>query len=78
MKPEEPNPRPVNWTLWIMVAVLVWGGYLALGALQARGNHPSWRGLIIFGCTLAFLGFWWLALTLRARRVAAAEADEES
>ena len=77
MKPEEPNPRPVNWTLWIMVAILVWGGYLAIGALRAGGNLPSLRGLVIFGCTLAFLGFWWLALTLRARRVAAEEADEQ-
>jgi hypothetical protein len=78
MSADPPTPRPVNWTLWIMVAVLVWGGYLAIGASQARGNHSNWRGLIIFGCTLAFLGFWWLALTLRVRRVAAAEADDES
>ena len=78
MKTEEPKQRPVNWTLWIMVAVLVWGGYLAIGASQARGNHANWRGLIIFGCTLAFLGFWWLALTLRARRIDASESEEKS
>ena len=67
MKPaEQPPPRPV--TMWIMVAVLVWGGYLALGALRAGGNHAAWRGLIVLACTLAFLGLWWVALAVRQRR----------
>jgi hypothetical protein len=78
MKPEEASPRPVNWTLRIMLALLAWGGYLAVGAILSGGNLPSLRGLIIFACTLAFLGLWGLALALRARRVAAAEADEEA
>lgn len=69
MKKDQPTKRPVNWTLWIMVAVLIWGGYLAIGALRAPGNLQSLRGLIIFACTLAFLGFWWLALVLRQRRL---------
>jgi hypothetical protein len=54
---------------WIMVAVLVWGGYLAVGAVRAPGNHATWRGLIILGCTLAFLGFWFAALSLRQQRL---------
>lgn len=77
MTGKEPKPRPVNWTLWIMLAVLAWGFYLAVGAILSGGNQPSLRGLIIFACTLAFLGLWGLALALRARRVAAAEADDE-
>jgi hypothetical protein len=77
MKPEETAQRPVNWTLWIMLALLAWGGYLAIGAFRAPGNLHTLRGLIIFGCTLAFLGFWWLALVFRARRIAASEADDE-
>lgn len=74
MKDVEQPARRGNLTRWIMVALLVWGGYLALGALQAGGNQPNVRGLIIFGCTLVFLGFWWVALTLRQRRI---ERDAE-
>ncbi|HEX5102636.1 MAG TPA: hypothetical protein VFV87_02420 [Pirellulaceae bacterium] len=77
MKPDQPAPRPVNLTLWIMVAVLIWGGYLAIGAVRAGGNLPSLRGLIIFVCTLIFLGLWWLAIAFRARRAAAVVQDEE-
>jgi hypothetical protein len=67
MKPSQTEPpRPV--AMWIMVAVLVWGGYLALGALWAGGNHAAWRALIVFTCTLAFLGLWWAALAVRQRR----------
>jgi protein-S-isoprenylcysteine O-methyltransferase Ste14 len=52
----------------IMVAILVWGGYLTLGAIRAPGNHAAWRGLIVFGCTLAFLGLWVVALAFRRGR----------
>jgi hypothetical protein len=55
-------------TQGIMVALLVWGGYLAIGAVRAPGNHATWRGMIVFGCTLAFLGFWMAALAMRRRR----------
>ena len=77
MKDDVPEARPINWTLWIMLAVLAWGFYLAVGALRAPGNLQSLRGLIIFGCTVAFLGFWWVALVLRRRRLGA-EADDEA
>jgi len=56
-------------TQGIMVALLVWGGYLAIGAVRAPGNHASWRGLIVFGCTIAFLGFWMAALAIRRTRL---------
>ena len=78
MNGKEPKPRPVNLTLWIMLALLGWGGYLAVGAVRAPGNLHTLRGLIIFGCTLAFLTFWWLALTFRARRMAAGKEDDEN
>jgi hypothetical protein len=55
-------------TQGIMVALLVWGGYLAIGAVRAPGNHATWRGLIVFGCTIAFLGFWMAALAMRRKR----------
>jgi protein-S-isoprenylcysteine O-methyltransferase Ste14 len=64
---------------WIMVALLVWGGYLAIGAFKNGGNAPTIRGLIVFGCVLAFLAFWLAALAVRQRRMglAAQAADEE-
>jgi hypothetical protein len=53
----------------IMVALLVWGGYLAIGAVQAGGPRPALRGLVVFGCSLFFLGFWLVALAVRQRRL---------
>jgi hypothetical protein len=69
VKSDQVEKPPVNWTLWIMLALLAWGGYLAIGAIRAPGNLHTLRGLIIFGCTLTFLGFWWVALVLRSRRM---------
>jgi hypothetical protein len=48
---------------------LVWGGYLAIGALRAGGAHASARGIIVFACTLGFLVMWWGALAARKRRL---------
>src|SRR5262245_36057938 len=62
------NVKQPTITQAIMVALLVWGGYLALGAIRAPGNHATWRGLIVFGCTLAFLAIWAAALAVRKRR----------
>jgi hypothetical protein len=64
----EPLNRQFTLTRGIMLALLVWGGYLAVGAVRAPGNHAVWRGLIVFGCTLAFLGFWMAALAVRRSR----------
>jgi protein-S-isoprenylcysteine O-methyltransferase Ste14 len=69
MNPPEVQPsRQPNLIHVIMVALLVWGGYLALGAIRAPGNHAMWRGLIVFGCTIAFLGLWAAALAVRRAR----------
>ena len=51
----------------LMAALLVWGGYLAIGAIRAPGSHALWRGLIVFACTLIFLGLWAAALATRKR-----------
>ncbi len=76
MKPDDDAPRPrIPVTLWIMVGLFVWGGYLAIGAVRVGGSLAAWRGFIVFTCTLAFLGLWWLALAVRQRR---ASADDES
>ena len=47
---------------WIMLALLAWGLLLAIGSWLYGGNHPLLRAAIIFGVTLAFLGFWLLML----------------
>ncbi len=44
--------------MWgLAVAVLVWGLYLAVGAVLF--NYDIRKGLIVFSCTLGFLGLWW-------------------
>ena len=65
-----PAPRQFRFTLihGIMAALFAWGGYLAIGAIRAPGNHAVWRGLIVFGCTLMFLGVWAAALATQKRR----------
>lgn len=69
------NSRPIRW---LMLALLAWGGMLALGTFLYRvresdsivqaTNLPLYRGLIVLTCTLAFLGLWLAALALRRRR----------
>ena len=67
--------RPITW---LMLAMLAWGGALALGTFLYRinatggpaeaGNLPMYRGLIVLVCTLGFLGLWLTALAARKRR----------
>mgnify|MGYP006278497597 CR=1 FL=1 len=52
---------------WIMAAIVVWGAFHALGAWQL--NHDIRRPLVVFGCVLAFLGFWLAMLNARSRRI---------
>jgi hypothetical protein len=74
MKPDKAAARPrASIVAFIMVALLVWGGYLAIGAVRFGGSLAAWRGLIVLVSTLGFLGLWWLALTYRHRQV----GDEE-
>lgn len=50
----------------IMLAVLIWGLLLALGVRVYRG---SWLGAaIVAGCTVLFVGSWWLLLYMRETR----------
>jgi hypothetical protein len=58
----------LRWLRYIMLAVLVWGSLIAVGALlfgydEATGDihfSPSLaRGAIVEGCVLGFLGLWW-------------------
>jgi hypothetical protein len=56
-------------TRWIMLAVLLWGLFLAMGAYLYGGRLAALRSAIIAGCVLAFLIFWWVALGQRQRRL---------
>jgi len=77
MKPEDQPPRPRRSDyLWIMAGLLVWGVYLAVGAIRVGGSHAIWRGAIVFACTLAFLGLWWVAMFVRQRQAEANDAGE--
>ncbi|MFM7592222.1 MAG: hypothetical protein ACKO85_10550 [Isosphaeraceae bacterium] len=52
----------------IMLAVLVWGIFHAIGAYTFNWN--IYRPLMVLGCSLGFLGFWALMLRNRKRRLA--------
>lgn len=54
----------------IMLAVLAWGVYHAAGAYwMYKLNHNPWRGVMVLGCVLGFVGFWLLMLNSRKRRL---------
>jgi hypothetical protein len=57
----------------IAVGLLVWGAYLALGDwlhYNATATWRPWRSAMILAAVGGFLGFWWLMLRSRARRLA--------
>jgi CHASE2 domain-containing sensor protein len=41
---------------WIMVAIVVWGAILAVGAWTL--NHDIRRPIMVMACVLGFLAFW--------------------
>ena len=61
---------------WIMLAVLIWGIVLSIGA-ALYGVHPRTgsisyapyplRGGVLLACVLVFLGFWEVMLRVRRR-----------
>jgi hypothetical protein len=64
---DQPVSDRTSITRWLMLAILVWGLLLALGTFLFGGNQPLLRAVIVAGCTLAFLGLWLGALTVRGR-----------
>lgn len=59
----------------IVLGLCVWGGLLAIGAYESPGYNRSLnRGLVVVACFAAFLGFWWIMVRSRARRVANRES----
>jgi hypothetical protein len=65
--PTSESDHPNRWIAGITAAVAVWGAILAAGAW--RLNYDPRRPLIVFGCVLAFLGFWWTMLAVRSARM---------
>lgn len=71
--PSDPLRRAIPG---IMLAVLVWGGYLAVGAFfngDQTTYRPALKALILAGSFLLFLGFWAVMLYVRRSRLAKEE-----
>lgn len=78
MPDSESTPRRVHQVpakgvvAGLMLALLAWGIYLAIGAYQAgltqHTAKPIYRGLIVFGFTALFLAFWGVMLLVRRAR----------
>ena len=49
----------------IMLLVLAWGVWMAIGAVRYNGN--PWRGVIVLAAFAIFLGGWLLLLGQRHR-----------
>ena len=58
------QPRHVLYL--IMVGVLLWGAFHAVGAFLL--NYNPWRPLMVLACTLVFLCTWALLLRSSAAR----------
>jgi len=66
--PATPSPPGAERILaGIMVALVVWGIFHALGAWTL--NHDARRPLIVLACVASFLGFWLALLAARRRRL---------
>jgi hypothetical protein len=68
MSDEQPR-NPFRWALaLIMVAVLAWGIFHAIGAY--RFNHNPMRAVMVLACVAGYLGFWGAMLAARRARLA--------
>ena len=69
--------RGPSLSTWIMLGLVVWGGYLAVGS-YLHGQTLHWqRAAIVFGMTVLFAGFWMLMLAVRKRRLRAKRKKNE-
>jgi hypothetical protein len=66
MTDQQPPFSPRLVMSLIMLALVLWGAYVAVGAYLY--NRNPWRGVIVLVSVALFLGLWMLALWSRSRR----------
>jgi hypothetical protein len=55
--------------VYIVLALLAWGGLLALGAFLFRGQYDVRKPFIILACVGVFVGFWGLMIWVHRGRL---------
>jgi len=70
-----PPPNAERLIRWIMMALVVWGIFHAVGAWTL--NHDARRPVVVILCMAAFLGFWLAMLAARRRRLAHQAVDSQ-
>lgn len=60
----------------LMLAVLVWGVYLAVGSYRYGRGRADLRAATILAATLAFLGLWGAMLWWRQRQTGRGEPSQ--
>ena len=67
----DPVPSPPADTVriirWVVLGVLAWGLFHAVGAW--RFNNNPLRAVVVLACVLGFLGFLMMMLAVRQRRL---------
>jgi protein-S-isoprenylcysteine O-methyltransferase Ste14 len=75
--PETPPRWRAGPIGWIVLGLLLWGGFLAVGS-YANGRTLPWsRGLIVFGTTVTFVVFWLVMLEWRKWRLRRESEDAQ-
>jgi hypothetical protein len=62
-----PPADTVRIIRWVVLGVLAWGLFHAVGAW--RFNNNPLRAVVVLACVLGFLGFWMMMLAVRQRRL---------
>lgn len=62
-----PPADTVRIIRWVVLGVLAWGLFHAVGAW--RFNNNPLRAVVVLACVLGFLGFWMTMLAVRQRRL---------
>ena len=62
-----PPADTVRIIRWVVLGVLAWGVFHAVGAW--RYNNNPLRAVVVLACVLGFLGFWMTMLAVRQRRL---------
>lgn len=66
--------------IWLTLALLAWGSFLAVGSLLGGANlqNSFRRGLVVIGCMAVFLALWWMLLLTQRRRPPEPDPDNEN